>query len=306
MSQSAAPDISVILVGLNAREYVRGCLASLRTAEWRSVAWEAVYVDNGSTDGSADMVETCFPEVRVLRNPTNRGFCPAANQAARVAAGRYFYFINDDTEVLSDALAVLVEAMDRLPDAGTMGSRLVFPDGREQWSGRRFPTAMNGLFGRRSWLARIFPRSRWVRSYLCSDELNGREPFEVDWVSAAGQIVRPATFAVVGGYAEDYYYWHEAIFCHRVRAAGKRVLLHPRSRVIHHEGKGSGARPFKAQRFHIVDFHRGAFRFYCAHRGLGAWHPLRLVVAGALGARAFMLIGGSGLRALFRSAARQG
>jgi hypothetical protein len=300
------PDLSVVLVGLNAREYVKGCLESIASAEWRSVSHEVLYVDNGSTDGSASMVRDRFPETIVIANPTNLGFCRAANQGARQARGRYLYFINDDTVVLGDALARLVEYMDRAPLAGTVGSRLLYPDGTEQWSGRRFPTLMNGLFGRRSLLGRLFPRAGWVREYLCKDELGGDEPFEVDWVSAAGQIVRPETFAAVGGYAEDYYYWHEAVFCDRVRAAGMRVLLHPRSRVIHYEGKGSGARPYRVQRFHILDFHRGAFRFYCSHHRLEPWHPLRWLAAAALGTRAAILLTASRIRTFSLPAAWAG
>ena len=65
--------------------------------------------------------------------------------------------------------------------------RLLYPDGREQWSGRRFRGMLNGILGRRSGLTRIMPRSRVVRDYLCQDELLAGEPFAVDWVSAAGR-----------------------------------------------------------------------------------------------------------------------
>ncbi len=297
MSNAGTPDVAIILVGLNARDYVTGCLDSIVAAEWRGYTYQIVYVDNGSTDGSLAMVAERFPEALTIGNPTNLGFCKAANQGARRANGRYYYFINDDTIVLADALAVLVEYMDDHPEAGTVGSRLLYPDGSEQWSGRRFPTLLQGLFGRRSPLSRWFPRAPWVNAYLCKAQLYAGEPFEVDWVSAAGQIVRPDAFHEVSGFAEDYYYWHEAVFCSRLRAAGRMILLHPRSRVIHYEGKGSGTRSIPVQRFHIVDFHRGAYRFYCAHKRLGRAHPLRWTAAAALATRASALL----LAASFRS-----
>jgi hypothetical protein len=190
--------------------------------------------------------------------------------------------------------------MDRDPDIGTIGSRLFYPDGREQWSGRRFPSLFNAFLGRRSWLTRWFPNARPVREYLCADELRGEEPFAADWVSAAGQIVSRAAFDAVGGLAEDYYYWHEAVFCDRIRKAGKRVLLDPRSHVIHFEGKGSGVRTFATQRFHIVDFHRGAFRCYCEHHGIGPWNPRRWIAAAGLTTRALLLLAHAGTAARLR------
>jgi len=292
-------DVAVILVGLNAREFVRGCLESLGKAQWRRCRHQIIYVDNGSSDGTPDMIRAEFPGVRVHVNPTNLGFCPAANQGAEMADARYFYFLNDDTLVLDDAIALLVETMDAMPDVGTIGSRLLYPDGSEQWSGRRFPSMMNALFGRRSLLTRLFPNAPFVKEYLCSRQLNGHDPFDVDWVSAAGQIVRRETFDAVGRFAEDYYYWHEAVFCDRILRHGRRVLLHPRSKVIHFEGSGSGARPFKRQVFHIVDFHRGAFRCYCEHHRLGRLHPMRFAAAALLAARAALLLSAARIRTWF-------
>jgi GT2 family glycosyltransferase len=289
-------DVAVILVGLNARDFVRACLESLGKARWRACRYEIIYVDNGSTDGTPDMIRTHFPGVHIHVNPTNLGFCPAANQGAAMADARYYYFLNDDTLVQDDAIALLVEAMDAMPDVGTMGSRLLYPDGSEQWSGRRFPSMMNAIFGRRSILTKMFPNASFVKEYLCSRQLNGHDPFEVDWVSAAGQIVRRETFHAVGRFAEDYYYWHEAVFCDRILRRGQRVLLHPRSKVTHFEGSGSGARPFKRQVFHIVDFHRGAFRCYCEHHRLGRLHPMRYAAAVMLGARAAFLLAGARIR----------
>ena len=279
-------DVAVIIVGLNACDYIRGALKSIERADWRGRSHEVVYVDNGSSDGSTEMVETEFPGVKVLANPTNLGFCKAANQGAAASNNRYYFFLNDDTVVLDDAIALLVDFADATPGIGSIGSRLVYPDGREQFSGRRFPTLKDALMGRRSLLARWFPNSPSLRRYLCSDQLERDEPFVVDWVSAAAQLISRQVFEEVGGYAEDYYYWHEAVICDRIRGVGKTVMLHPASKIIHYEGKGSGVRPYPVQRFHIIDFHRGAFRCYCEHYRLGMLDLRRWVAALGLASRA--------------------
>ncbi len=283
-------DVSIVIVGLNAKKHVLECIASIQAAVWREITYETIYIDNGSTDGSVAAVRELFGEtVVLLENETNVGYCPAANQGARVASGRYFYFINDDTLVIDDAIALTVEYMDKNPEVGTVGSRLIYPDGAEQYSGRRFPGFVNAIFGRRSFLTKIFPGFKGVKDYLYVENLKHDDPFEVDWVSAAGQCVGREDFFAIGGYAEDYYYWHEAVFCRRLIRIDKTIVLHPCSKVIHYEGQGSGPRPIKAQRFHILNFHKGAYRAFREWHGLSTFNPMMLVVGTALGTRASLL-----------------
>jgi GT2 family glycosyltransferase len=154
--------------------------------------------------------------------------------------------------------------------------------------------------GRRALLSKIFPNTKSLRSYLCKDELNGREPFVVDWVSAAALLVRRELFHQVGGFAEDYYYWHEAVFCDRIKKLGGLSYLHPLSKIIHHEGKGSGERPLPIRIKLITDFHRGAYRCYREHHSLSMLHPLALISAIGLMGRAIFLISGTYLKSMLQ------
>lgn len=285
------PDITAIVISLNSRRFLRDCLDSLRGAEWGGVTHEVIVVDNGSTDGSQEIVRREHPSVRLIANEANLGFCKASNQGAAAARGRYFLFLNDDILILGDALARLVEFMDAHPEAGLIGSRLLNPDGTDQFSsGRRFPTPANALFGRKSLLTRMFPRARWARAYLLSDKVEAPEPYEVDWISAAAMMVRRDVFAKLGGLAEDFYYFHELVFCGRAMRAGYRVYLDPQSKIIHYEGAGSGVRTRRVRRRHIEHFHVGAFRWFCLHHGIGRYNPLRAPVAAVLFLRAASLI----------------
>jgi len=303
VSAAEQKDVAVILVGLNACNYVRESFASVIAAEWHDVSYELIYIDNGSRDGSAEAIRKEFPQATVIANPENVFYCPAANQGARIANSRYYFFLNDDTIVYDDAIALLVQYMDEHPEVGSTGSRLLNTDGTDQWSGRRFPSMWNAIFGRRSILSRLLPNTRVLNDYLYRDEIARGEPFQADWVSAAAQLVSKDTFNAVGGYAEDYYYWHEAVFCGRIRATGKTIVLHPQSKIMHYEGKGSGERPYKVHKWHIIDFHRGAFRCYCEHHKLGPLNPLRLPVAAALLSRALVLLVGIRLSSLTESRA---
>lgn len=283
-------DVAVILVGLNANKFVKECIETVEKADWSRHTCEIIYVDNGSKDGSVEMVRSCFPGVRVIANDSNLGYCKAANQGARIADARHFYFLNDDTIVYPDALPVVIDFLDSQPGIGVVGSRLLNLDLTDQWSGRRFPSVWNGILGRRSWLSKLFPDARALTDYLYRDEVAAGVPFEADWVSAAALLVDRDTFARAGMFAEDYYYWHEAVFCDRVRRAGRKVYLHPGSKIIHYEGKGSGARPYPVQRWHILDFHRGAYRCAVEHYNLGRFNPARWLTAAALATRAMVLL----------------
>ena len=282
-------DVSLIAISLNSRGFLRECIASLRAAVWRNVTYELIVVDNASTDGTPAMLANEYPEVRVIVNGANLGFCKAGNQGAAIARGRHLLFLNDDTLILDDAVATIVEFADATGIA-MVGSRLLNTDGSEQFSGRRFTTPAATLFGRKSVLTKLFPNAPWARSYLLSDLVTGTEPFEVDWLSAAAMMVRRDVFDEVGGLAEDFYYFHEQVFCARVKRAGQAVYLHPESRIIHHEGVGSGVRTRRVRRRHIQAFHTAALRWFCLHHNLAPWNPIRIVAAVALTVRAWILI----------------
>lgn len=283
-------DVAVIVVGLNARAYVRGCFASLLQANWRGHTYEIIYVDNGSTDGTVDMVRTQFPAAKILVNDRNLGFCRAGNQGAAMADSRFYFFLNDDTIVLEDAIPLLVEALEDMPSAGIIGSRLLNPDRSDQWSGRRFPSVWNAVLGRRSVLSRFFPNAKPVAHYLCKDQLKQNQPFEVDWVSAAAMMMKRETFERLGGFFENYYYFHELLICKRSADQGAKVMLHPESRIIHYEGVGSGKRTYAIKKKHLINFHTGAYRWYCEHYQLNRLHPRRWICAAVMSLRAGALI----------------
>jgi GT2 family glycosyltransferase len=297
--QRSDVDISVVMVGMNTRDYVRNAIASLRDSDWGRYRYEIIYVDNNSRDDSVELVRREFPDVHVIANTANRHFCPAANQGSRAAAGRYLLHLNNDTLVESGAIAQMAAFLDATPGAAVVGCRLLNPDGTDQWSARRFPSWYNSLFGRRSVLTKLFPASPVLRQYLYKDELAGSAPFRVDWTGTPCMLVRADRFWQAGGFPEDFYYWHEATFCNRISRLGSAVWIVPRARVTHFEGKGGGARSYAVRRWHIIDFSRGAYRFYCERHALSPANPVRWIAAAGLWTRAALLLAGLWMNARF-------
>ena len=114
--------ISVVVVNWNRRELLRACLASLERQT--GVEFETIVVDNGSTDGSAEMVEREFGW-RVIRNTENRGFCAANNQGIAAARGEFMALLNNDAEAEPGWLAALERACSGRADVGMAASKVL-------------------------------------------------------------------------------------------------------------------------------------------------------------------------------------
>ncbi|HEY3119342.1 MAG TPA: glycosyltransferase family 2 protein, partial [Vicinamibacteria bacterium] len=126
------PLVSVVLVLFNRAELTLRCLRSI--AEERRIPLEIILVDNASTDQTEALLER-LDGVRVIRNAENRGFVLAVNQAARRARGRYLLLLNNDTELLPDALTAAVAVLQGSEDVGAVGGKVLSVDGRLQEAG---------------------------------------------------------------------------------------------------------------------------------------------------------------------------
>ncbi len=134
---TTVPDVSVIVIAWNVREELEACLQSVRDHAG-PLTTETIYIDNGSTDGSADLVAQRFPEIKIVRLPTNEGL-PARNHGLRRAKGRYRMLLDSDARLTAGALPSAVAVLEADPRIGLVGPRLVYPDGTLQLSARRSP-----------------------------------------------------------------------------------------------------------------------------------------------------------------------
>src|SRR6185312_11158025 len=161
MSSSASRtiEISVVIVGWNARHYLELCLDSIAKAPPRRTM-EVLVVDNASTDGSAEMIESKFPWVRLIKSTENLGFSRGNNVAIRQAQGRYVALVNPDVIVFPDCLDALADFLDQNPKVGNVGPRVLNPDMTLQSTCRRAPTLWNNIC-MATGLAGKFKGSRW-------------------------------------------------------------------------------------------------------------------------------------------------
>jgi N-acetylglucosaminyl-diphospho-decaprenol L-rhamnosyltransferase len=223
-------DVSVCIANWNCCELLHACLVSLHD-QAQGVRVETIVVDNGSIDGSADMVERHFPEVILHRNATNAGFACANNQAARLARGRYLLFLNNDTVVPANSLRRLVDYADAHSEVGMLGPLLRDAEGKPQVSYRQRPTAST-LLHRTSllrWTGLLRGAYRRYRRQYFDAETT--RPVEV--LMGAAMLLPRTIFFDCGGWDEEFTFGGEDLDLSARVGRHYKIVYHPGVEITH-------------------------------------------------------------------------
>jgi GT2 family glycosyltransferase len=231
MSSADAPDVSVVIVSYHAREDVLLCLDALRRNA--QIPHEAIVVDDGSGDGTADAVGRSFPEARVLAKEENEGLVAGRNSALPMVRGRFVLMLDSDTEVRPGSIEALAAALDGNEGVGLVGPKLVYPDGELQLSCRRFPPFLAPVT-RRGPYAKVNPDPASHRRHLMKDFDHASER-PVVWVAGAAQMWRADLPGRIGKFdpAVSSYGGEDLDWCLRVWEAGLEVRYVPQAEIIH-------------------------------------------------------------------------
>lgn len=207
--------LSILIVNYNGRAYLSECLDSVRRHAPSST--EVIVTDNGSTDGSAELVERNYAWVRLIRCERNLGFAGGNNMAGRKATGDIVLLLNPDTILLED-LHPAIDAIRGDSGIGALTIRALYRDGTNQPCVGRFPTP-----ARLARLANLFTQTDEV----CS-------PVEVDWAQASFLLVRRAAWEKLGGLDERFFMYAEDLdFCKRTKDLGLKVVYLPHVSYVH-------------------------------------------------------------------------
>ncbi len=222
---SASPRVSIVIPVYNKIAYTSACLRSL-AEHAGAMPFEVIVVDDSSSDRTQERLAD-VEGLRVLRNAENLGFIGSCNAGAAAAKGELVLFLNNDTRVTAGWLEALVRCLDEAPNAGLVGAKLVYPDGRLQEAGGIiFDDASGWNYGR------------------FDDPDDPRYAFrrEVDYCSGAAILLRTDLFRRLGGFDTRYApaYYEDTDLAFAVRAAGHTVYCEPASTVVHFEGVTSG------------------------------------------------------------------
>lgn len=228
----------IVVVSYNSAGILGSCLEALLREEVDDV----VVVDNASSDGTAELVASRFPEFRLLQMGRNAGFGTAANAGVRATVGTHVLLINPDAWPAPGAIRQLVEHAVQDPGLALVGPRLIHSDGRQQRSVIRHPSGRTALV-----LATALPRvTSTVYSFLTRFAHAGgiREIRGHEFVMGAAILLRRDAFEEIGGFDEDFFMYDEEVDLElRLRQAGWRVGFFPSATFAHIGGASSTIRP---------------------------------------------------------------
>ena len=237
--------LSIIIVNYNVKYFLEQCLHSSLKAlaqvkeahgDWDG---EIFVVDNNSVDGSIEMVEERFGEVKLIANRDNKGFSKANNQAIKLATGEYILLLNPDTVVAEDTFLKCLEFMDQHPEGGGLGVKMI--DGKGEFlpeSKRGLPApdvAFYKIFG----LSNLFPKSKIFGKYHLGF-LDKEETHEIDVLAGAFMLLRKSALEKVGLLDETFFMYGEDIdLSYRLTKGGYKNYYFPDTRIIHYKGEST-------------------------------------------------------------------
>jgi len=264
-------ELSIIIVSHNVPHLLRQCLRSIYTYP-PEVPFEIWVVDNASTEGNVALVQTEFPQVRLIANPENRGFPAANNQALRLAQGELLLLLNPDTEVRPGTLTALCRRIREHPEIGALGCLLLWPDA-QLYPYRPFPDLWEILLDF-AHLGPVGPDQDFLSGLGPRHE--GQLLLDVDIVCGACFLTRRTVLDQVGLMDEGYFvYCEDTDWCWRMKQAGWRVAICPDVAILHHEGQG-----FAGQLARRGTYYESLVHFFRQHYPWGANLALRSGLAG--------------------------
>jgi N-acetylglucosaminyl-diphospho-decaprenol L-rhamnosyltransferase len=273
---------AAVVVNYEAGALLTDCVRSI-LADTSAGPPEVVVVDNGSRDGSVELLVDAFADVQVVRAPGNVGYARAANLGIAATNAPIVACCNPDLTLEPGTAGAMVGRLERESRLGAVGPRVLNLDGTVYPSARRIPSAplaaAHGFFG--LW----WPSNPFTTRYRQLDA-DPAEPRPVDWLSGSAVWLRRRALDEIGAWDERFFMYMEDVdLCWRLRRAGWTVAYEPAGTVVHVQGTATARRPYRM----LLEHHRSAWRF-ARKRFTGVRAALLPFAAAYLAARALLAI----------------
>ncbi|MHA1362064.1 MAG: glycosyltransferase family 2 protein [Candidatus Freyarchaeota archaeon] len=216
------PLISVVILNWNGGDYLRRCVKSVIETNYPRNLLEVIVVDNGSTDGSARLAKKMYPQIKLIENGSNLGFCVGNNIGIKYASGSLIILLNNDTIVDKNWIREIVKSA-RDPKVGIVGCRIYFPGTR----------IIQTLGFRMKFLGYWENIGAGQVDDGQFDDIEG-----VDWVSGAALSIKSEVIEKIGFLDPEFYaYCEDMDLCYRARKAGYKVVIS--NAIVYHYGSVS-------------------------------------------------------------------
>jgi GT2 family glycosyltransferase len=273
--------LSIVVLSWNDRKVIGECLRSI-FAETHLDSYEVLVSDNGSTDGSLELIKGEFPQVRVLENGRNLRFAKANNVGIRACNGDYILILNPDTIIHDRCLDKVVALADQRHEAGAFGCRVLNADGSYQLSAQPFSTVPRELI-----VAFHLQFLGYLSDIFLGDSYKGwkgETEKPVDWISGCFMLIRGDLLRSLGGFDEQFFYYYEDMdLSRRIWESGHSIIYTPVGTITHLKGHSTSQR-LPPVTF-AIDSQITRFLYYYKYYGRRGVRRARLVALIALTVR---------------------
>lgn len=234
-------DLSIIVVNFKEKGFLRQFLRGIKNANLK-LHYEVIVVDNGSGDGSVEMIREFFPDIHCIPFSENRGLSVAFNAAVKVTTGKYVLYMNNDIAVFEGVIEQLVRHIEEHTTIGILAPKLLNPDRTVQTSCYRFQSPIVPIL-RRTPLGKLPSAQRFLKRYLMLDwDHDAVQP--VDWILGAVMLIRRTALDQVGGMDERFFaYYEDMDLCRQMWHHGWQVVYFAPAVLVHYHQRTSAASP---------------------------------------------------------------
>lgn len=252
-------DISIVILNYKSKGDTLNCIKSIKEANWNSLRYEVIVVDNNSEDSIGQILAWQYPEIIFIQNDVNIGMGSGNNSGIRRANGDYIIVMNPDTIAFVDTFRKLFGYMQNNFKVGVVGPQQINPDQTIQDSCYRWPGLMVPFY-RRTFLGKLRFAQKYLHHYLMKD-FNHLFEKKVDWLLGSFLFCRAEALKDVGLFDERYFmYFEDTDLCRRFWEKDWQVVYYPEAKIIHNHARQSAQDPWykffinQMARHHIISW----------------------------------------------------
>jgi GT2 family glycosyltransferase len=233
--------VSIIIINYNTFTLTGNCIRSV-IRYTHDTSYEIILVDNASSECNADNFLLEFPALKLLKTEMNGGFAYGNNLGISHSAGQYILLLNSDTVLEEDSISKSIEYIGQHADAGVLGCRMIYPDGKIQYSARRYRSI--------SWeLLDMFRFIPWLMSYkkrarrMLGKYFKHDEDVVSDWVNGAFFLFPRIVLEQLPGRKLDdrfFMYGEDQLWCEKIKKLGYKILFYSGTTIIHINSGSTG------------------------------------------------------------------
>ncbi len=247
--------VSAIVISFHGRKYLSDCLTTL-IADLKDIPHEIIIVDNGSTDGSLDIIRELTPQARVIEHGCNLGFARAVNAGIEAAHGELLWILNQDIRVRRGCLKALMERLAQDTRIGMIGPKFIGFDGVLQYSARAFMRYRYVIY-KALLLDFFFPNHKefggWKMTWF-----DHESEMVVEQPMGAAMLIPRQVIDQIGMLDESFpVYFNDVDLCRRMHDAGFTLLYYPKAVIEHFVGGSTRRRPTQM----VIESHRSLYRY---------------------------------------------